>query len=127
MSPASQCGQSARGVQPRDRSGGIFRDFDDLAHRHGLEKIKTIGAAYMAAGLPVPEADHVDRAVQMGPGHGGRDRAAASGDWRLLNVRSGLADERVSADAHLQCRELPPDQVERVDVDEDSSSHPSPQ
>ena len=26
----------------------------------------TIGAAYMAAGLPVPEADHVDRAVQMG-------------------------------------------------------------
>jgi len=66
VSPASQCGQSARGVQPRDRSGGIFRDFDDLAHRHGLEKIKTIGAAYMAAGLPVPEADHVDRAVQMG-------------------------------------------------------------
>ena len=45
----------------------IFREFDDLAHRHGLEKIKTIGDAYMAAaGLPVPQADHVDRAVQMG-------------------------------------------------------------
>jgi len=37
----------------------IFRSFDNLVAQHGLEKIKTIGDAYMAvAGLPVPTADH---------------------------------------------------------------------
>jgi adenylate cyclase len=37
----------------------IFSDFDNLAARHGLEKIKTIGDAYMVAGgLPQPQPDH---------------------------------------------------------------------
>lgn len=37
----------------------IFSEFDDLADKHGLEKIKTIGDAYMVAGgLPLPRADH---------------------------------------------------------------------
>ena len=44
----------------------IFTDFDDIADRRGLEKIKTIGDAYMAvAGIPVPAVDHVERAAQM--------------------------------------------------------------
>jgi len=44
----------------------IFTDFDDIADRRGLEKIKTIGDAYMAvAGTPVPVADHVVRAANM--------------------------------------------------------------
>ena len=44
----------------------LFRWFDELADRHGLEKIKTIGDAYMAvAGAPVPKADHADAAVGM--------------------------------------------------------------
>ncbi len=39
----------------------IFSDFDDLADRHCLEKIKTIGDAYMVAGgLPLPRADHCE-------------------------------------------------------------------
>jgi adenylate cyclase len=39
----------------------IFSEFDDLAAKYGLEKIKTIGDAYMvAAGLPEPRADHVE-------------------------------------------------------------------
>ena len=42
----------------------IFRNFDDIMRRHDLEKIKTIGDAYLAAaGLPEPQFDHVDRAV----------------------------------------------------------------
>lgn len=45
----------------------IFSSFDDLAEKHALEKIKTIGDCYMAvAGLPLPQFDHVDRAVLMG-------------------------------------------------------------
>ncbi|MDF3888351.1 adenylate/guanylate cyclase domain-containing protein [Cupriavidus basilensis] len=44
----------------------IFADFDDIADDRGLEKIKTIGDAYMAAaGLPVPAVDHAARAAHM--------------------------------------------------------------
>lgn len=44
----------------------IFTDFDGIADKRGLEKIKTIGDAYMAAaGLPVPAADHARRAAHM--------------------------------------------------------------
>jgi adenylate cyclase len=44
----------------------VFSAFDQLAERHGLEKIKTIGDAYMAAsGLPMPRADHATAAAAM--------------------------------------------------------------
>ncbi|MBD2578079.1 PAS domain S-box protein [Oscillatoria sp. FACHB-1406] len=48
----------------------IFSSFDQLAERHGLEKIKTIGDAYMVAGgLPVPSPDRAaaiaDMALEM--------------------------------------------------------------
>jgi guanylate cyclase len=37
----------------------LFSHFDALAERHGLEKIKTIGDAYMvASGVPTPRPDH---------------------------------------------------------------------
>ena len=37
----------------------LFSHFDELADRHGLEKIKTIGDCYMvAAGVPTPRPDH---------------------------------------------------------------------
>ncbi|MBP8948903.1 MAG: adenylate/guanylate cyclase domain-containing protein [Candidatus Promineofilum sp.] len=45
----------------------IFSDFDDLALKHGLEKIKTIGDAYMVAGgLPIPRTDHCEAVVAFG-------------------------------------------------------------
>ena len=53
-------------VQLLDR---IFTAFDTLAEVHGLEKIKTIGDAYMAAaGLPERRADHADAAARMAQG-----------------------------------------------------------
>lgn len=53
----------ARMVQLLDE---VFTTFDDLATRHGLEKIKTIGDAYMAvAGLPVPRTDHAPAAARL--------------------------------------------------------------
>ncbi len=37
----------------------VFRQFDDIVEQYGLEKIKTIGDAYMAvAGVPDPHPDH---------------------------------------------------------------------
>lgn len=45
----------------------LFSSFDLLAEEHGVEKIKTIGDAYMAAcGVPEPAADHADRIVALG-------------------------------------------------------------
>jgi guanylate cyclase len=42
-----------------DLLDGLFTDFDDLVERHGVEKIKTVGDAYMvAAGVPRERADH---------------------------------------------------------------------
>ena len=44
----------------------IFSRFDLLCERHGLEKIKTIGDAYMAVGgLPNPRADHAEAIALM--------------------------------------------------------------
>ena len=44
----------------------VFTRFDHIAVTRGLEKIKTIGDAYMAAaGLPIPAADHAARAAHM--------------------------------------------------------------
>jgi PAS domain S-box-containing protein len=44
----------------------IFSKFDRLAERNGLEKIKTIGDAYMVvAGLPTPRPDHAQAIAQM--------------------------------------------------------------
>jgi guanylate cyclase len=43
----------------------IFTAFDEIADRHGLEKIKTIGDAYMlVGGLPEPCADHAARVAE---------------------------------------------------------------
>ena len=44
----------------------LFSALDDLAERHGLEKIKTIGDAYMAVGgLPEPRPDHAEAVAEM--------------------------------------------------------------
>lgn len=72
----------------------IFRGFDDIVSAHGLEKIKTIGDAYMtAAGLPVAAADHALRCVRAGLALVGfiemRNRTAAM-KWGLrVGVHSG--------------------------------------
>jgi class 3 adenylate cyclase len=45
----------------------LFARFDELVAARGLEKIKTIGDAYMAAGgLPEPLDDHAARMVDLG-------------------------------------------------------------
>lgn len=44
----------------------VFSAFDELAEKHHLEKIKTIGDSYMVAGgLPTPRHDHVEAMAEM--------------------------------------------------------------
>jgi len=45
---------------------GLFTRFDVAAHEVGIEKIKTVGDAYMAVcGLPDPVPNHAERMVRM--------------------------------------------------------------
>ena len=45
---------------------GLFTVFDDICGRHGVEKIKTIGDAYMAvAGVPRPDPDHAASIAEL--------------------------------------------------------------
>lgn len=49
-----------------ERLNEMFSAFDQLAERHGVEKITTIGDAYLAVGgLPVPRADHADAIAEL--------------------------------------------------------------
>ena len=44
----------------------LFSEFDRIARRHGVEKIKMIGDAYMAvAGVPEPRTDHAQAVALM--------------------------------------------------------------
>jgi class 3 adenylate cyclase len=76
----------------------IFTAFDGLARQHGLEKIKTVGDAYMAvAGVPEPRPDHAQTAAAMALGM----RAAVarlSGERGLpLRLRIGMHSGAVVA------------------------------
>jgi class 3 adenylate cyclase len=70
----------------------LFRRFDQIADRHRLEKIKTIGDAYMAvAGAPVPMPNHAAAAASMA-----LDILAEAGQVRWpsgdpIRVRVGVA------------------------------------
>jgi adenylate cyclase len=49
-----------------ERLNAIFSAYDEMAEELGLEKIKTIGDAYMvAAGIPEPRADHAEAMARM--------------------------------------------------------------
>lgn len=50
-----------------DLLNDIFSTFDRIAEQHGLEKIKTIGDAYMVVGgIPVSTEDHALKVTRMG-------------------------------------------------------------
>lgn len=56
-------------IPPHELVSGLdklFTQFDNIATKFGLEKIKTIGDSYMAvAGIPYAQEDHALRAAQM--------------------------------------------------------------
>lgn len=76
----------------------VVTEFDALAERHGVEKIKTIGDAYMvAAGVPEPMPDHLRRMARMALDI--QDVAARIRKERAVdvNIRIGLASGPVMA------------------------------
>lgn len=69
----------------------VFRRWDELAQRHGLEKIKTIGDAYMAAaGVPEPRTDHALAAARMALEMQGEIDSCGDLEARSLRVRVGI-------------------------------------
>jgi adenylate cyclase len=76
----------------------LFSAFDRLAQQQGLEKIKTIGDAYMVAGgLPQPRPDHAEAIAEMALGI--REEVARRTDpsGRPLAVRIGIDTGPVEA------------------------------
>jgi guanylate cyclase len=70
----------------------LFRRFDALAARHGVEKIKTIGDAYMAvAGAPEARQDHAEAGIQVAIGMLDALVEVQRGHDALLQLRVGLA------------------------------------
>jgi adenylate cyclase len=70
----------------------VFTDFDHLVERHGLEKIKTTGDAYMVvSGVPLPRRDHAQALAQLALDL--RDAAAGLVDrqGRSVPIRFGIA------------------------------------
>jgi adenylate cyclase len=66
----------------------VFSSFDAIAGRLGIEKIKTVGDAYMAAaGAPQPRPDHAAAAAEM-----------------ALEIVSSLEDDRWPSGEPLQVR-----------------------
>ncbi|MEA5538263.1 adenylate/guanylate cyclase domain-containing protein [Limnoraphis robusta Tam1] len=69
----------------------IFSSFDRLAERHGLEKIKTIGDAYMVVGgLPKPRQDHAEAIAQMALDMQQEIYRFKREDNKILNLRIGI-------------------------------------
>jgi class 3 adenylate cyclase len=69
----------------------IFSSFDALAAEHGVEKIKTIGDAYMlAAGIPAPQSDHAVRVVALAPRMMAAIDAIAGQTGIALSARIGI-------------------------------------
>lgn len=69
----------------------IFSHFDQLAEKYGVEKIKTIGDAYMVVGgLPTPRHDHAEAIAQMALGMQAKIAKLCAETGEKLAIRVGI-------------------------------------
>ncbi len=69
----------------------IFSTFDDLCEHFGLEKIKTIGDAYMVVGgLPNPRPDHIEAVINMALAMQATMHGFQTYEGRSVNIRIGV-------------------------------------
>jgi class 3 adenylate cyclase len=84
----------AKGLVPADvvvLLDSVFARWDGLAARHGVEKIKTIGDAYMVAGgIPSPREDHAEAIADMALAMGAEVERCAAESGQALRVRIGI-------------------------------------
>lgn len=76
----------------------IFSAFDELAEKYGLEKIKTIGDAYMVVGgLPTPSTDHAESIAEMALDMLAIIAAFSTQEGKTLKLRIGINTGPVEA------------------------------
>jgi class 3 adenylate cyclase len=69
----------------------IFSEFDQLTEEHGLEKIKTIGDAYMVVGgLPEPKPNHAEAIAAMALDMQARISEFCTDTGQALSIRIGI-------------------------------------
>ena len=69
----------------------VFARWDALAASHGVEKIKTIGDAYMAAaGIPLPRTDHAHAIAELALGMRPEVARCAAETGLALELRIGI-------------------------------------
>jgi class 3 adenylate cyclase len=88
FTPLAQVLPPAEAVVLLDR---VFAGWDELARRRGVEKIKTIGDAYMVAGgLPAPREDHAEAIADLALEMGAEAERCAGASGVPLEVRIGI-------------------------------------
>ncbi|MCL2931428.1 MAG: response regulator [Trichodesmium sp. MAG_R03] len=76
----------------------IFSCFDELAEKYGLEKIKTIGDAYMVVGgLPTRRKDHAEAIAEMALDMLHKVKEIYSNQEKPLQIRIGINTGAVEA------------------------------
>ena len=78
-----------------DELNVCFKQFDEIVGRHGIEKIKTIGDAYMAAGgVPVPDEQGARKvvlaALEMAEFIANRERHRTAEGKSAFRMRTGI-------------------------------------
>jgi len=69
----------------------IFSEFDRLAEHHRLEKIKTIGDAYMVVGgLPIARPDHAEAVMEMAIAMQATAKTFSRHDDKPFQLRIGI-------------------------------------
>lgn len=76
----------------------LVSTFDGLAQRHGVEKIKTIGDAYMvASGIPLHRGDHAEVLAAMALDMLDAAKAVSLAEGVKIEVRIGMASGQMMA------------------------------
>jgi class 3 adenylate cyclase/ligand-binding sensor domain-containing protein len=76
----------------------MFSEFDRLADKHNVEKIKTIGDAYMAvAGVPIPSDHHAESVADMALDMIKAIRSIAENEGLPISIRVGIHTGKLTA------------------------------
>ncbi|MEM7182439.1 MAG: adenylate/guanylate cyclase domain-containing protein [Spirochaetota bacterium] len=94
----TQLSQELSSIDLVNKLNELFSSFDQIAFRHKIEKIKTIGDCYMAvAGIPVQQADHAEKILHMAEDMIAAVQAFNKKNSLQLSIRIGINSGEVVA------------------------------